>query len=226
MADGFGLDSLSRLLSIVDPMSRPPSRPPRVRLFSNRHLEKLTLISPRTFAVSWAVFLPLIAWVGWGSASFLSAFGLAAAGMLGWTLFEYLMHRHLFHLETEQPALKWLVYLIHGNHHDDPNDPLRGLMPLVVSVPVGGLIWLVSVAAFGRIGTWPFLGFMSGYVVYDGIHYACHQWPMRRGLSAMLKRHHMRHHYVGQDGNFAISALFWDSVFGTRIRSLRRPDAS
>jgi sterol desaturase/sphingolipid hydroxylase (fatty acid hydroxylase superfamily) len=40
----------------------------------------------------------------------------------------------------------------------------------------------------------------------------------------MFKRHHMRHHYVNEDTNFAISALFWDRVFGSRIRSVKREE--
>ena len=215
-------------------MPAPVSNSPRVRLFKNERLEKLTLISPRVFALSWAIMLPLIAVRGWvedtaadagypGSAPIEIA-GLIAAGMLVWTLFEYAMHRYLFHLETNVQFLKWLVYLVHGNHHASPNDPLRGLMPLPVSVSVGALVWLACAALLGHAGTWLFLGFMTGYVIYDTVHYACHQWSMRGRLGLMLKRHHMRHHYITEDGNFAISALFWDRVFATRIRSLRRSE--
>ncbi|MCJ2188338.1 sterol desaturase family protein [Novosphingobium sp. 2638] len=132
------------------------------------------------------------------------------------------MHRYLFHWDCERPAVKWFVYLIHGNHHTNPNDPMRGLMPLAVSVPVGGLIWLAFLALMGADGTWLFLGFMTGYVCYDTVHFACHQWTMHSRVGKMFKRHHMRHHCVNENANFAISALFWDRVFGSRIRSLKR----
>lgn len=203
-------------------MSAVNASSPRIRLFKNERLEKLTLISARAFAIAWGFLLPFIAWVGWESAGPLEGFGLFAAGLVVWTLFEYVMHRHLFHLELEQPAAKWLVFLIHGNHHDSPNDPLRGIMPLSVSLPIAGLIWAACVALIGHAGTWAFLGFITGYVVYDAIHYACHQFPMRGKLAAALKRHHMRHHYVDDTRNYAISAIFWDSVFRTRIASLKK----
>ncbi len=203
-------------------MSAVNASSPRIRLFKNERLEKLTLISARAFAIAWGFLLPFIAWIGWKSAGPLEGFGLFAAGLVVWTLFEYVMHRHLFHLELEQPAAKWLVFLIHGNHHDSPNDPLRGIMPLSVSLPIAGLIWAACVALIGRAGTWAFLGFITGYVVYDAIHYACHQFPMRGKLAAALKRHHMRHHYVDDTRNYAISAIFWDSVFRTRIASLKK----
>lgn len=203
-------------------MSAPVPRLQRVRLFKSERLEKLTLISPRTFALSWLVMLPLIALAGWRSAPSPHAFGLIGGGLIIWVIFEYAMHRYLFHWDSKLPVVRWFVFLIHGNHHDNPNDPLRGLMPLSVSVPVGGLVWLSCVALLGAPGTWLFLGFMIGYVIYDTVHFACHQWPMRGRLGAALKRHHMRHHFVDEEGNFAISAIFLDRIFRSRIESLKR----
>ena len=200
----------------LDPSSQ------RIRLFRNGWLEKLTLISPQTFAFTWGLLLPLIAWVGWGAAGPLAALALVVGGLLSWTLFEYATHRYLFHLDVDRPALKALVFLIHGNHHDNPGDPLRDLMPLLVSLPVSALIWSICVALLGAPGTWLFLGYITGYVIYDGIHYACHHGSMRGKLASAIKRHHMRHHHVDDTANYAISAIFWDRVFGTGITSLKR----
>jgi len=194
----------------------------RIRLFKNEHLEQLTLISPRIFALVWGILLPLIAWIGWGETGFWTGFSLFAAGLLVWTLFEYAMHRYLFHLKVEWPAARWFVFLIHGNHHDNPNDPMRDMMPLSVSLPVAALVWGACLMLLGGPGTWLFLGFILGYVVYDTIHYASHQWPMRGKLASALKRHHMRHHYVNENSNFAISAIFWDRVFGSTARNSRQ----
>ena len=193
----------------------------QVRLFRNEWLERLTIISPAGFAAVWCISLPMIAWVGWGSASVLSALGLVALGLGIWTLFEYCMHRYLFHWEPGVAVLDKFVYLMHGNHHAAPNDPLRNLMPPIVSFPIGGAVWLVLLALIGPAGSWAFLGFMTGYVIYDMTHYACHQWAMRGTLAFALKRHHMRHHHGKQDGNFAITALFWDRIFGSSITSLK-----
>ncbi|WP_231958879.1 sterol desaturase family protein [Altererythrobacter sp. B11] len=195
-------------------------------MFKNERLERLTLISPRVFALSWAILLPLIAFAGWTwsppqEAPFQTV-GWIALGLIVWTLFEYAMHRYLFHLDSDVTVLRWLVFLMHGNHHDQPGDALRGLMPLPVSVAVGGLVWLVLLALMGTGGTWVFLGFMSGYVMYDTLHFACHQWPMRSRIGMALKRHHMQHHYLDEDSNFAISAIFWDRVFGSNIKSAKR----
>lgn len=198
----------------------------RVRLFKSERLEKLTFISPRAFAVLWAVLLPMIAFVGWGEASVMAALGLCLAGMVTWILFEYAMHRYLFHWKTRWKPAAFVVYLMHGNHHDSPNDEMRNLMPPSASLPIAACVWGLFALALGPAGTWAFLGFMIGYVAYDVTHFACHQWPMRGGLGLMLKRHHMRHHHIDEEANFAITAIFLDRVFGTRISSLKDRSAA
>jgi sterol desaturase/sphingolipid hydroxylase (fatty acid hydroxylase superfamily) len=45
---------------------------------------------------------------------------------------------------------------------------------------------------------------------------------MRGRLGSALKRHHMRHHHIDDSGNYGISSMLWDRVFGTRVRSLKR----
>lgn len=194
----------------------------RIQLFKNPRLEKLTLLSPRAFFAIWGFLLPLIAWAGWGSTGPAGALGLTLGGLAFWAVFEYAMHRYLFHWSLDWAPVRFFVFLIHGNHHSAPNDEMRNLMPPVVSLPVAALVWAGCVAAIGPGGTWLFLGFITGYVGYDLVHFACHQWPMRSALGQALKRHHMRHHHVDEDGNFAITAIFLDRMFGSRIASLKR----
>ncbi|PZO91261.1 MAG: fatty acid hydroxylase [Sphingomonas sanxanigenens] len=203
-------------------MSARNPRTQRIRLFKSDRLERLTNFSPNAFCATWGAIIPLVAWAGWGAVSPLSGIGLVLSGLLFWTLFEYAMHRYLFHWDSDWKPVEWVVFLIHGNHHVHPNDRIRNLMPPVISVPVSALIWGACAALFGSAGTWIFLGFISGYVIYDLVHFACHQWPMRGALGMALKRHHMRHHHISEHGNFAISAIFWDRVFGSNIRSLNR----
>src|SRR5262245_9867099 len=54
---------------------------------------------------------------------------LGAAGLLIWTLTEYLVHRSLFHLRPRSRPAQRLVFIVHGIHHETPDDPTRLLMP-------------------------------------------------------------------------------------------------
>jgi sterol desaturase/sphingolipid hydroxylase (fatty acid hydroxylase superfamily) len=194
----------------------------RIRLFRSDRLERLTVISPRAFALTWLGILSLVLLASWRVAGIGTSVGLLTGGLVIWTLFEYAMHRFLFHWKTRSPMFQAMVFVTHGNHHDDPNDPHRNLMPVIVSVPVSAAVWGCCLLAFGRPGSLVFFGFIIGYVLYDSVHYACHQFPMRRGLLRHLRRHHIRHHYAKQDGNYAITAILWDRVFGTRIPAKER----
>ena len=203
-------------------MMKSGSSPQRIRLFQNDLLERFTLISPIAFAVTWAVFLVIAIRASWGVASFLPSLALVAAGLLIWSLFEYAMHRFIFHLKLRSRFGQWLIFLTHGNHHVVPNDGMRNIMPPIVSVTISCGVWALLYAAFGPAGSVIFVGFGIGYVVYDGVHYACHQFPMKAPVLRQLRKHHIRHHYAKQEGNFAITAIFWDRVFGTEVPTKKR----
>src|SRR5919199_5599703 len=105
------------------------------RMFDNDLLDKLSRVHP---SVPVIIFLPAIG-VLLGLAidrmSPLPLVGLVLAGYLFWTLSEYWIHRVIFHFEPEDGFGARLHWIIHGVHHDHPNDPLRLVMPPSVSVP-------------------------------------------------------------------------------------------
>lgn len=194
---------------------------PRTRLFDNSLLERLTVVSATVFVTLWALLLPAIAVVGAVYAPSILAVALVVPGLIVWTATEYALHRYVFHFEPRSVLLRRAIFVIHGNHHANPNDPLRNLMPPIVSMSVGGIVWALSLWNLGPAGTWFLLGFMSGYVAYDLIHYACHQWPMKGRFARMLKTHHMRHHHSHAHGNYAITGMIWDRILATRIGSAK-----
>lgn len=179
------------------------------------------MITPVGFAITWAILMPLLVWLAWGSANVLQAAVLGLAGLMFWGIFEYVIHRYSFHWKPKSKLFQSFVYIMHGNHHDVPNDPLRNLMPPIASIPITGSVWLLFIALFGFVSTWAFIGFLVGYIVYDMLHYACHQWPMKSRLWLPFKKHHMRHHFGANEGNYAITALFLDRVMGSRVESLK-----
>lgn len=227
LADCFFIDSHGVVMSRKIVMVESTSHSQQIQLFQNRWLERCTVITPVGFAATWAVFIPLLVWLAWSSASVTGteASLLGLGGLLFWFVFEYGMHRWVFHWKPRHRLLQSFVFIMHGNHHADPNDPLRNLMPPIASIPITGSVWLVFLALFGAAGTWAFVGFIVGYVIYDMLHYACHQWPMKGKVWLPFKKHHMRHHFGANEGNYAISGLVLDRMLGTHVHSLKAPVA-
>jgi dihydroceramide fatty acyl 2-hydroxylase len=142
--------------------------------------------------------------------------GLFAGGYMLWTLFEYWLHRLVFHFEPQKGFGARLHWIIHGVHHDHPNDPLRLVMPPAVSVPLAaivcGVMWLV---AGGSYAPGLAAGFFAGYLAYDMLHYALHHTTPSGRLGRALRERHMRHHFQDDTKGFGISAPYWDEVFQT-----------
>ena len=67
-----------------------------------------------------------------------------------WTLAEYWIHRVIFHFEPEQGVGARLHWMVHGVHHDHPNDPLRLVMPPAASVPLALVFYGAVLARAGR----------------------------------------------------------------------------
>ena len=144
-------------------------------MFKSPWLDRLTRVHP---AVPVLLYLPVIVVLfltGAGRLGFGYAVALSLGGYATWTLTEYWLHRIVFHFEPEDGIGAKLHWIIHGVHHDHPNDPLRLVMPPSASVPLAvlflALFWLVlgadAATAFGA-------GFLSGYLAYDMIHYHVH----------------------------------------------------
>src|SRR5438105_1910133 len=140
-------------------------------MFESRWLDSLTRVHP---AVPMLIFGPaIIATAAWGLSrqSVPVVLGLALGGYLLWTLFEYWLHRLVFHFEPEDGLGVRLHWIIHGVHHDHPNDPLRLVMPPSVSVPLGALLFGLIYLAFGPAnGPSVGAGFLAGYLAYDMVH--------------------------------------------------------
>src|SRR5437867_9480357 len=120
---------------------------------------------------------------------------LFAFGILIWTLLEYIIHRCVFHYEPKSRWGKFLHFMLHGVHHDYPNDASRLVMPPSVSIPLALVFYGIFLVLFGRYASAPFAGLVFGYLCYDMIHYAMHHFPMNRGVWLWLKQYHLRHHY-------------------------------
>ncbi len=193
-------------------------------MFESRLLDALSRVHP---SVPMLIFLPAIALMAaWSLSeiSLLGSAGLIVAGYAIWTLFEYWLHRLVFHFEPADGLGARLHWIIHGVHHDHPNDPMRLVMPPAVSVPLGaGVFGLMYLIAGHRYAPALGAGFFAGYLVYDMLHYYLHHFTPHGRVGRILRERHMRHHFQDDTKGFGISAPYWDEVFRTSSRGPRSP---
>jgi dihydroceramide fatty acyl 2-hydroxylase len=193
-------------------------------MFDSDLLDKLSRVHP---VVPLVIFIPAIAilfGLGQQGTPVPKAVGLIVGGYLFWTLTEYWMHRLVFHFEPEDGVGARLHWIIHGVHHDHPNDPLRLVMPPSVSIPLASLFIWGFTAVLGTPEAWLFgVGFLSGYLGYDMLHFHVHHHKPRTRLGKLMRELHMRHHFQDDTRGFGVSAPFWDHVFGTpQLRAVRK----
>jgi sterol desaturase/sphingolipid hydroxylase (fatty acid hydroxylase superfamily) len=189
----------------------------QARLFENPFLEVLTKSHP---LVIWGMYLPVIIYSLYRSGSMLgfttpTILLVFVAGLLFWSLFEYVAHRFLFHWIPKTPRSTKFVYTLHGNHHHYPRDRQRLFMP-----PLPSLLIAITLFLFMRVGmgTYAFMffpGFVLGYLLYGSMHYAIHaRNPPFKWMKPLWRNHHL-HHYKNEHQGFGVSSTLWDHVFGT-----------
>jgi 4-hydroxysphinganine ceramide fatty acyl 2-hydroxylase len=191
-----------------------------VRMFESDFMELFSHVHPVTPLI---IYLPVIGYMlyvamGPRALSIGAVAGLVVLGLFIWSLVEYTMHRWIFHYEPKSWWGKRLHFLLHGVHHDYPQDASRLVMPPIVSVPLSSIFYLLFLVAFGGLAPAAFAGLLVGYLCYDMIHYATHHLSMKRGVGLWLKQYHMRHHYKDDHAGYGVTSPFWDYVFRTRAR--------
>ena len=191
-------------------------------IFQWRALDRLTRVHP---IVPAAIFAPVIAALAVVASLDMPAWeaALGAVGGYGlWTLSEYWIPRVVFHFEPEDGVGARLHWIVHGVHHDHPNDPMRLVMPPVVSLPLAAVFCGAFIGVVGTPLAWAVTaGFFAGYLFYDMVHFALHHARPKSRLGKRLRELHMRHHFENDQQGFAVSAPWWDIVFGTSSHKSR-----
>lgn len=145
-----------------------------------------------------------------------AAAAAVALGYLGWTLFEYGVHRFLFH--GRWPALA----SGHLAHHAAPRRTIG--LPFFLALAI-------ALALFGicsRIMPEPYAffavaGAYFGWLSYGILHHAEHATDLSLSPYRHLRRHHLLHH-ASMSANFGVSTTCWDHVFGTHVATGGRHD--
>lgn len=184
-----------------------------------------TDMSPRWFFLDFYIYPPLVlvCLVLAFEATDLGRTALSclqvAAGLVVWTLAEYLIHRFAFH---HAPLLK----AVHLEHHAEP-EGLHGSPTLVTVAVFAGLAflplwWALSLQSAAALTA----GLMLGYLAYVGVHYLVHHPAIlgqgeagsraRKALRGLIRAHAVHHHQL--EMNFGVTTMFWDRVFGTMHR--------
>ncbi|MFH8618919.1 sterol desaturase family protein [Streptomyces sp. NPDC017979] len=190
--------------------------------FRSRVLDHLVHVHPVTAVVLFAPVVVAGTWLSLGDAGGWALGGWALAGYLAWTLSEYWGHRIVLHFEPERGFGARLHWILHGVHHDYPQDSRRSILSPVLSVPmVAGATYLAS--GPGGLPLTFGAGYAFGYLSYDLFHLYLHQGRPQNRLLRRLRELHMRHHFRDDTRGFGISAPYWDEVFGTSIARPTRP---
>lgn len=192
----------------------------RLRVYKNNFVENVLATShpilPGVWFGGFIVYGLVVAVTGTtGPAMGLGLFGV---GVVGFSLIEYLLHRFPFHLNPgDSEFLKTQLFLIHGYHHQFPNDKWRLVAPPLLSWPIAAILFALYWVTMGAELTWIVMGGTClGYLFYDWVHYYTHhvRSPSTR-VGKILRRAHAVHHYKLFHLNMGISSPLWDFVFGT-----------
>lgn len=138
-------------------------------------------------------------------------------GLVEWTFIEYLIHRFIFHPRRTERKI-WLIASYHHlNHHRNMNDPTLTQSPLITSFSFGFLNYLIIKVGIGDSirALLVLTGISLGYILYNWIHYAIHQYPMTNPIGKYLKRYHLLHHLKYPNQAYGVTSPFWDILFHT-----------
>lgn len=199
-----------------------PTTDHTVKMFPNDTVESLT-------KCPW--YMPLLFWLpiialevahfvylvgGMKEVNVLLSFIYAAIGVVCWLLFEYSLHRWIFHWRSSSYVGNIIHFLIHGHHHITPMDFDRLVFPPVPALIIATPFWYGAPQLLGTSFGYPWLfGFALGYLMYDMTHFWIHHAVPRNSFMKAQKRRHVHHHYFQPTVNFGISNPLFDYVFST-----------
>ncbi len=147
---------------------------------------------------------------------------VAAAAAIGvWPLQEWLLHKHVLHLEPRTIRGKHIDPMFaraHRAHHAEPRDVDMTLLPqqvIVGAAPVAAVGWLL---AFGprRAAVTAMATYSTMTLFYEWTHFIVHTnvKPLTK-YGKQVRRNHRLHHYRHEDYWYAFTFPAVDRWFGT-----------
>lgn len=146
-----------------------------------------------------------------------------AAGIVNWTLVEYLFHRYVLHrhFADGKGFIRKFAHRrldpLHFEHHERPWDALHITGTLKDLLP---LFFVAAPLSFiAPIYTLPILlaATVQGYIMEEWVHYTIHFCKIRNPYFRYVKRFHLYHHSPkGETIGYGITGGLWDIVFRSR----------
>jgi 4-hydroxysphinganine ceramide fatty acyl 2-hydroxylase len=201
------------------------------------HIPRYTAETPKFFENAWLDGLTknvwygvLLVWVPVVLASLSYAYQslplwqvvhLFVDGIVLWSIYEYVFHRFIFHMETYLPSHRVALtahFLVHGVHHFLPMDRYRLVMPpFLLAVLATPTVLFLQIFFSWEITAALMAGSFSGYICYDMLHYYAHHGRVLNGYLRRMKAYHMDHHYIDYNMGYGVSSVVWDTFFGTML---------
>lgn len=142
------------------------------------------------------------------------------AGVLSWSLLEYLIHRFAGHHRTF--AKKNPFGIEHTAHHSRGDYFAPWWKKAIVVLGFTGLVLPLAVLAAGwSLGVAYTAGLIGFYLIYEVLHRLLHVWQGVGPYARWARRHHFHHHFHDPRSNHGVTSPLWDVVFGTLQRAGR-----
>jgi 4-hydroxysphinganine ceramide fatty acyl 2-hydroxylase len=185
------------------------------KLFDNPILEALSrthIMIPISMWLTLSVFLGWYAFTHTDMGAPMIA-TLFITGLLVFSLFEYVLHRYLYHITPTSENRAKLQYTLHGVHHEYPKDKTRLAMPPTVAIFMAAGFFGLFFVMMGEAAYAFFPGFLVGYSGYLSVHFIIHAYTPPKNFFKHLWINHSIHHYKNEESNYGVSSPMWDYVF-------------
>lgn len=188
------------------------------RLYKNKLIEFISRAPFGVPHIMWVIVAVVFYWytITRVDLSIANIISISIIGFFSWTFMEYIIHRFVYHTETNSEGYTHFQESLHSNHHHYPKDPERLAMPPVPGLVLGSLFFGFFYLIMGIYAFAFFPGFMLGYDAYITLHYYQHRIKSPKYKPwKKLWQHHKAHHYSNPYSAFGVSTRLWDYVFGT-----------
>jgi sterol desaturase/sphingolipid hydroxylase (fatty acid hydroxylase superfamily) len=137
----------------------------------------------------------------------------ALAGVLTWTLLEYMIHRWMGH---DRRFRRTPFGVEHVRHHVEGNYFAATWKKVVAAAIVAVVLCGPAIAIAGTgAGIAYVAGLVTFYGAYELQHRRNHTHAAINAYGRWARRHHFHHHFVDGRRNHGVTSPIWDFVFGT-----------